>query len=202
MCSELVGSPEYIFENRGKIPIKGLGEQQTYFVEPANPDAISVCKIEDENSFTDPAAVGSDPGLPHVNQCWLVKVPSSTRQKCPSPFSEEDDDNKPVVVDMIKPQAPVEGAWGNSQPSGSDESEPNPEPIPLTEIVHSKPQHHEAAPVAPRVSKVTPALKTDSGETQKSNPALFIASGPTGGADQQGGTDSPRSRSRSKCVIC
>ena len=154
--------------------------------------------------------MGGDSGMPQVNQCWLVKVPSRTRQMPPSPFSDgEDDDQKPMVVDMIKPQAP-EGAWGNSQPSGS-ESEPTPEPHPSTSTVRSKPQQKVATtPATPRVSKVTPAAATETGqggtseETQRTNPALFIAPSPTAspdGAQVAGGEDSSKRRSKGKCVI-
>ena len=197
-CSELVGDPNYILQSRGKIPIKGLNEKETWFVEPANPDAISVSQIEDETPFSDPSSPTA--GLPQVNQCWLVKVPSRTRiQKCPSPFSEgEEDERKPVVVDMVKPQAPLEGAWGSSQPSGSEISESS------SETVRSKPAQLPP-PATPRVSKVTPIPETSNEESRRGNPALFISSSPVSGAqgeERQEASATPKRKSKGKCVVC
>lgn len=176
---------------------------QTYFVEPANPDEVLLAK--DSLAPTPGPSTNTVTTLSEVNQCWIVKSPARTRQQSSSPFSEEEGGTeRPMVVDMVKPQVPMEGAWANSQPSGFEA-----EPHLTNDMVRSK--SPSVPPSTPRVSKVTPAAETadisSSGETQKRNPSLFVTQSVpeqnnSVALPEEKRTDSRANRSRSKCVIC
>ena len=165
--------------------------------------------------------MSGDSDLPQINQRWLVKLGSQTRQKTPSPFYSEyeEDYQRPLVVDMVKPQAP-EGAWENNPPSGFDSAEP----LPHTSSEMAQPRPRQlAAPVIPHVSKVTPAagsgeeangpVEEASGPAEppplRNNPSsLFIVADPTlssEGAEQDTEQDTEEdragSRGKGKCVL-
>lgn len=178
LCSHLEGNPKFQFKSRGKIFIKGLGDRQTYFVELADH--------------------GSDAVLPESGEpggCQLIKVPALTRQHNPSTFPEERKGgsglHRPTVVDMVKPQAPLEEAWSKLTPSPSARTS--------TGSFRSDSQQGTT-----RVTRVTPSPETagSSGEgaAQKSNRSMFIGSSPSSAS----ATDPPLKpeRNKSKCTLC
>ena len=175
LCSHLEGNPLFKFESRGKIMIKGLGERQTFFVELAEKDEATRPKKASIRIASE------DTKLSEIN---LVKMPALTRNKKLSPFSEEEKKgsglHSPVVVDMVKPQAPLEEAWRPSQTS------------------HTSSESVELQATS-RSTRVTPATESaDHSKTSphKTNASLFIASGSNTEPEREQRT------SRGKCILC
>lgn len=86
LYSLLKGSP-YVFYNRGKINIKGLGERQTYFVEPSdsnvkplvrNDSSVPMINVASKSNFLDVKKedVLRSPSFVKYNKCTMVTTPS------------------------------------------------------------------------------------------------------------------------------
>lgn len=155
--------------------IKGLGERQTFFVELAVKD--------DESRAQSPSIRTAAEDSAEIN---LVKMPALTRNKKPSPSPFSEDEKKgsglhsPAVVDMVKPQAPLEEAWRPS-PTSSDSVE-----------------LQATSRGSTRVTPATESADHDKGSPSphKTNPSLFIAPGSNPVPEREQRT------SRGKCVLC
>jgi hypothetical protein len=126
--------------------------------------------------------------------CQLVKMPALTRQQHVSPFAEEGAGKKggtglhrPTVVDMAKPQAPLEGAWGKQSPSVSAR----------TSIDSSSQQ-------GTPTTKIVPTAGGSSRDGTSSRRSLFIGSNPSNAAAPVDADEASANadKRKSKCVIC
>ena len=151
---------------------------ETYFAYPANPISTS---MQDDADIR-PVKIASMEDIstvPEVNQVQLVKLPPKTRRHTSSPLNEDQKDsclsNPAPVMDMAKPQAPLESAWVKASP-----------------------------PTSTRLSQVSPAPESDQRdseevtEEQRKSSSLFIADTEQSAATQH---KQHRTSTSKKCVI-
>lgn len=185
LCSKLAGNPRFLCKSRGRISIKGLGDRQTYFVELAHGSDSMPPTPKEVPSVSQGAP--AEPTLPGANQCQLIKLPAMTRHHNPSTFPEEEKKSGSglhrTVVDMVKPQAPLEEAWITPTPSARTSTD----------------SYQQGTP---RVTRgVSPSTDFGGGEgaAQKCNRSLFIGPGPSCRAPEP---PLKAERNKSKCVVC
>lgn len=183
--SKLEGNPRFQFESRGEIYIKGLGDRQTYFVELAEGnEVLSLPHEEDILTTTEDTSI--------LTECQLRKMPTLTRQPNVSPFIEEEKKgasglHRPTVVDMVKPQAPLEEAWSTLTPPHSTRTSTD-----------SSKSYQQGTP---RNAKITPSMETD-GTALKCNQAVFIGSNPSNAAATPNHESPTKTdKHKSKCVV-
>ena len=135
--SELKGSP-YIFYSRGYINIKGLGDRQTYFVEPPssnvkpqlevvrNDSIIPIVNVDEVQSIgTKKEDFLRSPSFVTYNKCTMVTTPSvQFIHTAPSnPNFETDEDLSQLRPDRVSGEGLV-----MCRPSVSAENTPVPTP--------------------------------------------------------------------------
>ena len=142
--SELKGSP-YVFYSRGHINIKGLGDRQTYFVEPPSSNVKPQLEIVRHDSIVpilsidevEPTSIKKEdvmrsPSFVTYNKCTMVSTPSvQFIHTAPSnPKFETDQDTDQLRPDRISGEGLV-----MCRPSISDSAENTPVPTPRSSNV-------------------------------------------------------------------
>jgi len=132
----------------------------------------------------------------------VAPLPARTRLHTTSPFTEEETRvDTPVVMDMVKPHPPVEGAWGNSKPTASE--------LALSDAHLSCETESKKTLVSSCNFKVSPAKEAAAAGVgtgnQKGKSSLFVASNskdpPPQDANTPDGRTASAGRQKSKCVI-
>ncbi len=151
--SELKGSP-YIFYSRGYINIKGLGDRQTYFVEPPSSNVKPQLEVVRHDSIVPLLSIDEvqstsikkedvvrSPSFVTYNKCTMVSTPSvQFIHTAPSnPNFETDEDQDQLRPDRISGEGLM-----MCRPSVSAENTPVPSPksssvdLPETQIRKNK----------------------------------------------------------------
>ena len=144
--------------------------------------------------FGEDVAAGSAPNdsiLSEGNQCQLVKLPALTRQQNVSPFTEEEKKgggglHRPSVVDMVKPQAPMEGAWSKLTPPPSTRTSTD----------------SSGSVYTPKITRVAPSEGDGNDRPSRiSDQSVFIASSPSNPTTPTHESPAKTHRRKSKCVV-